>query len=136
MKVRVGIEGIVIDSAHYTLSSPQDSQLHGHTYVVNVEVEGDINTNTGFVVDFNLLKKSVEEVAKKWDHKFIVPKKDLDKIRIDAPFKNEIISIDAPFPTAEFIGLEIAKNLHEKIGMKIYLKIYEGKYSYAVIEYP
>lgn len=39
MKVRVGIEGFSIDSAHYTLSSPKDNQLHGHTYRVTVEVE-------------------------------------------------------------------------------------------------
>ncbi|TRM80749.1 6-pyruvoyl tetrahydrobiopterin synthase, partial [Sulfolobus sp. A20-N-F6] len=76
MRVRVGIEGITIDSAHYTLSSYQDSQIHGHTYLVSVEVEGEVNEKSGFVIDFNLLKKIIKEIVKEWDHKLIIPEPD------------------------------------------------------------
>ncbi|MCH4815304.1 MAG: 6-pyruvoyl tetrahydropterin synthase family protein [Saccharolobus sp.] len=138
MKVRVGIEGITMDSAHYTLSSYADSQIHGHTYIINVEVEGEVNEKSGFVVDFNLLKKMIREVIQEWDHKLIIPKVDLDKSRFEGPFRVDYKVIDAPFPTAEYIGIEIAKDIYLKLNKKyrILLKIYEGKDSYAIIEYP
>ncbi|MEM3350410.1 MAG: 6-pyruvoyl tetrahydrobiopterin synthase, partial [Saccharolobus sp.] len=46
--------------------------------------------------------------------------------------------IDAPFPTAEYIGIEIAKEIYLRLEKKyrVTLKIYEGIDSYAVIEYP
>ncbi|MDT7900716.1 MAG: 6-carboxytetrahydropterin synthase [Acidianus sp.] len=136
MKVKIGIEGFTIDSAHYTLSSPVDSQLHGHTYIINVEVEGNINPANGFVIDFNKLKDEIGKIIKEWDHKLIVPKKDLEKISISGPFRNEIKIIEEDYPTAEYIGFELAKEIYNRINMPIKIKIYEGKDSYAIIEYP
>ncbi|ARM75111.1 6-pyruvoyl trahydropterin synthase family protein [Acidianus manzaensis] len=136
MKAKVGIEGFTIDSAHYTLSSIGDSQIHGHTYILNVEIEGNINEENGFILDFNYIREIITEIVKEWDHKFIVPKRDLEKISISGPFRNEIKVIDHPFPTAEYIGLEIAKEIYSKLNMKVTLKIYEGKDSYVIIEYP
>ncbi|AWR93354.1 6-pyruvoyl trahydropterin synthase family protein [Acidianus brierleyi] len=138
MKVKVGIEGFTIDSAHYTLSSPQDSQLHGHTYILNVEIEGEVNPSNGFVIDFNIAKKTIQDIISKWDHKFIVPTDDYNKINIEAPFKVEVKNIDAPFPTAEYIAIEVARDIYEKLDrkFKIAVKIYEGKDSYAIVEYP
>lgn len=138
MRVKVGIEGITIDSAHYTLSSYQDSQIHGHTYLVNVEVEGEVNEKSGFVIDFNLLKKIIKEIVQEWDHKLIIPESDFEKSRFEGPFRMEYKVISAPFPTVEYIGMEIAKVIYEKLDKKykIMVKIYEGKDSYAVIEYP
>ena len=136
MKVKIGIEGFTIDSAHYTLSSPEDSQIHGHTYILNVEVEGEINPSNGFVIDFNKLKSEVEKIVKEWDHKLIVPKKDVEKISISGPFRNEIKIIEEDYPTAEYIGFEIAKEIYNRINMPVKVKIYEGKDSYAIIEYP
>ncbi|QKR00535.1 6-pyruvoyl tetrahydropterin synthase family protein [Metallosphaera tengchongensis] len=138
MKVKVGMEGFTIDSAHYTLSSPRDDQLHGHTYTVNVEVEGPLHEESGFVIDFNKLREIVKEAIALWDHKFIVPKRDMDKIQIRSPFRLEVKVIDSPFPTVEYIGTEVAKYISKTLGTeyKVTIKIYEGKDSYAVIEYP
>ncbi|MCI2415569.1 MAG: 6-pyruvoyl tetrahydropterin synthase family protein [Candidatus Aramenus sp.] len=138
MKMRIGIEGFVIDSAHYTLSSPSNAQLHGHTYIISVEIEGQVDPSSGFVMDFEILRKTVSEVVKEWDHKLIVPANDIDKIRVEAPFQMEIKKINAPFATAEYIGTEIAKEVYQRLGnkYKVNIRIYEGKDSYAEIEYP
>lgn len=119
MKVKVGVEGISIDSAHYTLSSYADSQIHGHTYIINVEVEGEVNEKSGFVIDFNLLKKIIKEIVQDWDHKLIIPKSDLDKSKLEGPFRVEYKVIDAPFPTAEYIGIEIAKDIYLRLNKNI-----------------
>jgi len=139
MKVRVGVEGLSFDSAHYTLSSEGNDQLHGHTYKISAEVEGDgIDPKTGFVIDFGLLKTTLLEIIKEWDHKLLIPKKDLEKVSITGPFKLEIKVIEANYPTVEYIGYEIAKEIFGKLGGKynVRVKIYEGEGSYAIIEYP
>ncbi len=138
MRIKIGIEGFTIDSAHYTLSSPGNAQLHGHTYTVSVEIEGQVDPSSGFVMDFEILRDTVQQVVKEWDHKLIVPEGDLDKIRVHAPFRMEVKRINAPFATAEYIGVEIAKEVYERLGRRhrVNVKIYEGKGSYAEIEYP
>ncbi len=138
MKYKVGVEGYTIDSAHYTLSSPADSQIHGHTYVVSVEVEGDVDESTGFVVNFEELRRVISETLRAWDHKLIVPRKDLQSLEIRGPFRVEIKVIDAPFPTAEYISTMLAQELYSKLGGSkiVRVKIYEGKEQYVVVEYP
>ena len=138
MRLRIGVEGIALDSAHYTLSSEPNSQIHGHTYRVSVEVEGQVDPNTGFVIDFDELKAVVREVIKEWDHKLIVPERDRGKLEIKGPFRVEIRYINAPFPSVEYIGMEIAREIYDRLKgrFKVYVKIYEGQDSYAMIEYP
>lgn len=138
MRLRIGVENLTIDSAHYTLSSSPNSQIHGHTYRVNVEVEGDVDPNTGFVIDFDELKAVLREIVKKWDHKLIVPKDDMNRINLSGPFRTEVVFIDAPYPTVEYIGMELAREIYEKLGrkFKVTVKIYEGLDSYAVVDYP
>ncbi|MBB5252867.1 6-pyruvoyl trahydropterin synthase family protein [Sulfurisphaera ohwakuensis] len=139
MKVKVGLEGFSFDSAHYTLSSEGNQQIHGHTYRVSIEVEGEsIDENTGFVIDFDILKKIINDIVKDWDHKLIIPSEDLNQIYFKGPFKLDIKVIPYKYPTAEYIGLEIAKSIYEKLQKKykITVKIYEGENNYAIIEYP
>ncbi|MGC9105836.1 MAG: 6-pyruvoyl trahydropterin synthase family protein [Thermoprotei archaeon] len=138
MRLRIGVENLTIDSAHYTLSSSPNSQIHGHTYRVNVEVEGDVDPTTGFVIDFDELKAILREIVKKWDHKLIVPRSDRDKISLSGPFRTDLIFIDAPYPTVEYIGMELAREIYERLGrkFKVTVKIYEGLDSYAVVDYP
>lgn len=48
------------------------SRLHGHSYRLEVAVEGPINPETGMVIDFALLKKILtEEVHDLLDHRMI-----------------------------------------------------------------
>ncbi|BBG25255.1 6-pyruvoyl trahydropterin synthase family protein [Sulfuracidifex tepidarius] len=138
MKVKIGMEGFTIDSAHYTPSSPGNEQIHGHTYEVSVEVEGEVDEKTGFVIDFDIFKGIVQDVVREYDHKLLIPRKDADKIEMKGPFVVLTKVIDHPFATVEYIGQDIAKKLHEKLkgSYQIRLKISEGKGAYAVIEYP
>lgn len=43
---------------------------HGHNYILEVTVEGEINPGTGYVIDLGELKKLIEnEIINKVDHK-------------------------------------------------------------------
>lgn len=138
MRFKIGLEGFSFDSAHYTLSSEGNQQLHGHTYKVSVEVEGLVDDKSGFVIDFEILKKIISEVIKEWDHKLILPKEDYEQVYFRGPFKLEVKTIPYKFPTVEYIALEISKTIYEKLEKKykITVKIYEGDNNYAIIEYP
>ena len=39
----------------------EDAKVHGHNYILEVTVKGDVNPETGFVVDLSHLKKMVQE---------------------------------------------------------------------------
>lgn len=43
-------------------------QLHGHGYRVSIEIYGEVNPETGFLMDYGDLKKIVAPVIAKLDH--------------------------------------------------------------------
>jgi len=47
------------------------ANLHGHTYKVQVTIEGDTNVQTGMLVDFNQLKTVLDAVKQRFDHALI-----------------------------------------------------------------
>jgi len=58
------------DAAHRLMDARQEQceELHGHTYKVEVVVDGPVQEN-GMVMDFADLKKVVREVLDELDHK-------------------------------------------------------------------
>ncbi len=47
------------------------SRLHGHSWVLHVSVEGLINPETGFVMDFGDISKVVKPLVEKLDHRHL-----------------------------------------------------------------
>jgi len=70
-------------------------EIHGHTWRVEIEVEGEVHIGTCMVVDFKRLKEIVEPIIDTLDHSYL----------------NEIIAN----PTAEAIATWIAMNIQEPI---------------------
>ena len=69
-------------------SSPN---YHGHNYELDVTVEGEIDPETGYVLDITILKKIIDEqLLRQLDHK---------NLNLDVPWFQERI------PTAENIAL-------------------------------
>ena len=68
-KVTVTKEDLVFASAHFiTFRGHQCETLHGHNYRVGVAVEGSVDSETMFVLDFSVLKqitrKLVDEIGR------------------------------------------------------------------------
>ncbi|KYH39431.1 MAG: 6-pyruvoyl tetrahydropterin synthase [Candidatus Bathyarchaeota archaeon B26-1] len=134
--MRVGVEGFTFNSAHYTKgSSERCLNIHGHTFSLCVEVEGEVDAETGMVIDFDLLKKAVRDVIDEYDHKVIVPRRDADKIVLSGPFHKSVKTINYPEATTEYLALDIAKRLYEKLDMKVRVKLFEGERNYVVVEH-
>lgn len=92
---------------------------HGHNYILEVVVVGEINPRTGYVIDLKKLKKIIKEnVLSKVDHK---------NLNYDTDFlKNKI-------PTAENIAVGIWNELVNKIdeGKLFSVKVFETENNYA-----
>ena len=73
-RVSVSKDYLVFSSAHFiTFKGHQCETLHGHNYRVGVSVEGTLDSETKFVVDFSILKKIVRRLTDEIDHKVLLP---------------------------------------------------------------
>lgn len=60
------------EASHNLLNYDGDcANLHGHSYRLDVEVEGAVDPSTGMVCDFKVLKKAIRAVTDQFDHKYI-----------------------------------------------------------------
>lgn len=95
---------------------------HGHNYELEVKVIGEVNPETGYLIDLKDLKQLIyEEVEQRYDHK---------NLNLDCPeFKNLN-------PTAEHICYMIWKNLRGRLPEKLDLmvRLYETPRNF--VEYP
>jgi 6-pyruvoyltetrahydropterin/6-carboxytetrahydropterin synthase len=95
---------------------------HGHNYSLEVKVTGEINPETGYVIDLKDLKQFIkEEVEDRFDHK---------NLNLDCP---EFKGLN---PTAEHIAIVIYNLLRSRIDPSLDLKIrlYETERNF--VEYP
>ncbi|ASJ00667.1 6-pyruvoyl trahydropterin synthase family protein [Thermococcus gorgonarius] len=106
MKSRV-VECFKFEAAHAVIIDGQTEEIHGHTFRLEVAVEGPLRN--GYVIDFLQLRAIVEEVIKKLDHR-----------NLNALFEN---------PTTENIALWIAEEVEKRLpeGVKLHhLRLWEG----------
>ena len=97
------------------------SRLHGHSYKLTVIAEGDLDKDTGMVVDFAVISDIVkEEILNKYDHK-----------HMNEYFEN---------PTAEIMAKTFFDEINEKLKSKTIgkvkltsLRLYETSNSFVEI---
>lgn len=93
---------------------------HGHNYELIVAVKGEVNLETGFVMDMKALKKLVEtEIEEEFDHKNL----------------NEEVEVFKDLnPTAENIAVVIWNILRGKIekSLELSVTLYETPRNYVV----
>ncbi len=60
-------------SAHCIPFHEKCERLHGHQYAVHMEIEGELDKETGWVLDFTQAKKVLKEIVGELDHRVLVP---------------------------------------------------------------
>lgn len=95
---------------------------HGHNYDLEVKVIGEVDQETGFVMDVKILQELINvHVTDKYDHK---------NLNLDVEdFKDKI-------PTAENIAKVIYENLRPEIELEKELKIKLYETARNIVEYP
>ena len=93
------------------------ARLHGHTYQVEIVVEGEVGED-GFVMDFYQLKQIISKALQELDHSYL----------------NDIL----PNPTAEtiarWISDHLAQDLDGTAARLVSLKLWEGKNKWVMID--
>lgn len=67
--------------------------IHGHSYKMLIELEGDIQKN-GMVMDYYDLKKIVNPIVEKLDHAFLVYKEDKEIIEFLNKMNSKKVIVD------------------------------------------
>ncbi|MGB1730405.1 MAG: 6-pyruvoyl trahydropterin synthase family protein [Crocinitomicaceae bacterium] len=95
--------------------------FHGHNYIMEVWIEGDIDPETGYVIDLKILKDIIkEEIVERFDHK---------NLNLDcSEFENLI-------PTAENIILVSWNLLRSRLDEKFKLKLKLWETENNIFEY-
>lgn len=62
-------------SAHMIPLHESCGGIHGHSYIVDVQFEGERSGEFGFVVDFKQAKDIVRRICSRLDHKVLIPEK-------------------------------------------------------------
>lgn len=88
--IHVAKENLKFSSAHFIAYPGFREPLHGHNYQVGVSVEGRL-ANTGYVIDFGLIKKLTKEIVDRLDERTIIPARS-DCLKIEGP-KQGIVKI-------------------------------------------
>ncbi|GJL95451.1 MAG: 6-carboxy-5,6,7,8-tetrahydropterin synthase [Hyphococcus sp.] len=68
------VKSINFDAAHYLDHDPDArpyARLHGHSFTMDVEIEGAPDADTGWVVDFGDVADALEEVREALDHRLL-----------------------------------------------------------------
>ncbi|WKZ68921.1 MAG: 6-carboxytetrahydropterin synthase QueD [Melioribacteraceae bacterium] len=107
--------------------------IHGHTYKMRIEIEGDLDEN-GMVIDYYDVSEIISPIIDELDHSFMV--KDSDKEVIDFLVKLNSKKVVVPFETtAENITLHLLTKIKERITSdrikKIKIRVYETEKTYA-----
>jgi 6-pyruvoyltetrahydropterin/6-carboxytetrahydropterin synthase len=95
--------------------------FHGHNYTLEVWIEGEIDPETGYVIDLKLVKDLVKkEIEERFDHK---------NLNLDCPKFQSLI------PTAENIAVVCYDLLRDKIDSKFKLTIRLWETENNIVEY-
>jgi 6-pyruvoyltetrahydropterin/6-carboxytetrahydropterin synthase len=68
------VKSFTFESAHFLPNVPAGhkcARLHGHSFTCEIEVTGDIDPHTGFVIDFADIKAAFKPLRDQLDHRFL-----------------------------------------------------------------
>lgn len=113
-------------------------RLHGHRYVAEIDVTGDVQARSGMVIDFYLFKTILDDTIGQWDHKTMLFHTD--------PMWHSLVAIahtepenygcfPVPFiPTAENIAREIMRMLSTRNWKVTRVRVYETPSGWAEVK--
>lgn len=135
-RVQVSKDYLVFASAHFiTFKGHQCESLHGHNYRVGVAVEGSVDAECLFVLDFSILKQITRQLVDTIDHKVLLPtlnpklayREDGDRIAVDyfgQPTyvfpKRDCALLPIPNSTAEMLAQYLGSLVGQELGSRGY----------------
>jgi 6-pyruvoyltetrahydropterin/6-carboxytetrahydropterin synthase len=122
-QVSVSKDDLVFPAAHFiTLPGHRCEPLHGHNYRLRVALEGTVDEECWYVVDFSTVKQLLRRLCAELDHKVLLPTEN-PKLRIESRNTSVHVAFDgAPryvFPQEECVLLPIANTTVEMLAQHL-----------------
>lgn len=114
-RVRI-TQGFTFEAAHFLPRVPKThrcARMHGHSYRVDLTLEGEVDAQTGFLVDFYDVEAAFAPLLARLDHHCL----------------NEIEGLENP--TAELIAVWIWDRVRPHLPQLAQVRIYETPLSFA-----
>lgn len=109
-------QGFTFEAAHFlpnVAETHRCRRMHGHSYRVDLTLEGPVDPQSGFVVDFFDLETAFAPLMEQLDHHCL----------------NEVAGLENP--TAELIAIWIWDRIKPTLPMLVAVKVYETPLSVA-----
>ncbi|MCH1509675.1 MAG: 6-carboxytetrahydropterin synthase QueD [Akkermansiaceae bacterium] len=119
MRARI-IKDFRFEAAHTLPSLPDDHkcrQMHGHSFKVEIHVEGEVNESIGWVYDHKCISEAMAPLLEKMDHSYLNDIEGLEsptieimaawfwrKLEKDLPGLCEIVIFETPTARCSFKG--------------------------------
>ena len=122
--IQVAKENLKFSSAHFIAYPGFREPLHGHNYQIGVRVEGRLG-DTGYVLDFGLIKRLAKEIADRLDERTIIPalsdclKIDQDGGQLLVQYENDRFA----FPLADVALLPIMHSSAEELAQFVWTQL-------------
>ena len=108
-KMKLGVTDH-IDCAHFLPGHPKCGSLHGHTYKIEVIIEGEKGSG-GMIADFDDVKSALRNALDQYDHRSL----------------NEFLE----YPSVENICEMLQKKLQNEMKFPFTLRVWEGNGKWA-----
>ena len=91
-RIRVKKDYTVFSSTHFiTFAGHRCESLHGHNYRVGVALDGAIDEDGWYVLDFSLVKRLMRQLCDEIDHKVLLP---LENPKLGIVTRDQTVSVD------------------------------------------
>ena len=113
MRVKL-VKTVRFEAAHRLPSFPEGHQcarMHGHSYKVDVVVEGDIPEGESYLIDYSVIKAAIEPIRARLDHRCL----------------NDIEGLEDP--TAEMLAKWIYDRLKSSLPILAEVHVWESETS-------
>jgi 6-pyruvoyltetrahydropterin/6-carboxytetrahydropterin synthase len=95
---------------------------HGHNYYLEVKVAGELDPETGYVIDLKILKDIIkEEVIDRFDHRNL---------------NEDTVEFSNLNPTAENIAVVIYDKIRRRLDLRYDIKVRLSETEKNMVEYP
>ena len=129
-RVAVTKDYLVFAAAHFiTFAGHRCEPLHGHNYRVGVALEGTLDPDSWYVVDFSVLKSILRRACDAIDHKMLLPLRN-PRLEIEHRGKSVHVALDGEpkyvFPEEDCVMLEIPNTTVEMLAEYLCREVLAG----------
>ena len=136
-EIRLAKEDFKFSVAHFTIFGPgRAERLHGHNYLMIVEVSGPATDDLGLLLDLEVVKRKIRALCAGLDSKTLIPELCplLTVARSDGQVEVAFEEREYSFPEADTLLLPIVNTTLEELALYSWRAIAEELDSSAAVE--